>query len=224
MPLPGADRTTAPHPPVRRVRAVLNAGGGTMLRLGRDEVRERLSRGFAEHGITAELIFAPGAELRPQAEAARAEAEAGRLDAVIAGGGDGVLAGSGVPMGVLPLGTRNHFARDLGMPLDLDAAVAAIAGGTIRSIDVGEVNGRVFVNNSLIGAYPFMVIDRDQRREAHGLGKWTAMTLAFFRMLRQFPRRRLKICVEGQARPYRTPFLFIGVNEYSFQRFTVRRQ
>ena len=97
-----------------------------------------------------------------------------------------------------------------------EIAARALTTAEIRSVDVGEVNGRIFINNSVIGAYPYMVIDRERRRENQGLGKWPAMALAFGRLLWRFPRRRLTLCLEGQAKPYRTPLLFMGVNEYSF--------
>ena len=140
------------------------------------------------------------------------------------GGGDGtvgtvagVMAGTGVPLGILPLGTLNHFAKDLGLPLDVVGAARLIAAAVTRDVDVAEVNGRVFVNNSSVGIYPLMVTDRDLRRRRHGLGKWLAMSLAFVRMLWRFPRRRLRLRAEGWTTPYRTPCLFVGNNEYSME-------
>jgi diacylglycerol kinase family enzyme len=123
----------------------------------------------------------------------------------------------------LPLGTLNHFAKDLGMPLELPEAAAAIASSDLRTVDVGEVNGHVFVNNSVLGVYPYMVIDRERRRRLHGLGKWVAMSLAFMRMLWRFPRRRLKLKIAGEHTSYHTPCLFVGVNEYSMERLELRR-
>jgi diacylglycerol kinase family enzyme len=202
-----------------------------MRRLGAEQVRARLAEGFAAGGVEAELVFTSGGELRRAAERALEDARAGRLDAVVVGGGDGsvncvagVLAGTGVAMGVLPLGTLNHFATDLGMPQDPGEAAAAIARAAPRSVDAAEVNGRVFVNNSLLGIYPAMVLDRERRQKAHGLGKWLAMSLAFGRMLWLFPRRHVAICAEGSTRPYRTPCLFVGVNEFDFELFKVQRR
>lgn len=202
-----------------------------MLRLGEEEARARLARTFARCDAEADLRFVDGERLRHEAERALDDARAGQLDAVVVGGGDGsvnavagVLAGTGVPLGVLPLGTLNHFATDLGMPQGLEEAVEAIARSTPRAVDAAEVNGRVFVNNSLLGIYPYMVADRERRRKAWGLGKWPAMSLAFLRMLWRFPRRRLAICVAGWAKPYRTPCLFVGVNEYDFELFKVQRR
>lgn len=214
-----------------RLRVLLNRDGGTVARLGEDALRERLSEAFARAGARAELSFLPSQELGQAAEQAIADARAGRLDALAIGGGDGsvnTLAGklvdTGIPLAVLPLGTRNHFAKDLGMPLDLDEAVAAICAAKPRAVDVGEVNGRVFVNNSLLGVYPYMVADRERRRKLQGLAKWLAMSLAFLRMLARFPRRKLAICANGWTRPYRTPCLFVGVNEYEVELFKLRRR
>jgi diacylglycerol kinase family enzyme len=147
------------------------------------------------------------------------------------GGGDGsvrtvasVLADTGVPFGVLPLGTLNHFAKDLSVPLKVEQAAAAIAAGHTRKVDIAEVNGKTFINNSSIGIYPYMVIDRERRRATHKLAKWMAMIPAFFRMLHHFPRRRLRISAKDFARPYHTPCLFVGNNEYGMELFTFGRR
>jgi diacylglycerol kinase family enzyme len=162
---------------------------------------------------------------------ARAEAKRGEVDAVIVGGGDGsiravagVFAGTDVPLGILPLGTRNHLAKDLGLPLEIEEAAATIEAGRTRLVDLAEVNGAVFINNSSIGVYPYLVIDRERRRALHGLAKWIAMVPAFIRMLRHFPRRRLRITAKDFARPYRTPCLLVGNNEYGMELFTFGRR
>jgi len=83
------------------------------------------------------------------------------FDAIVIGGGDGsvrsiaqVVAGNDVPLGILPLGTLNHLARDLGIPASMNEAVRLTAAGRTRHTDVGEVNGVIFVNNSSLGVYP----------------------------------------------------------------------
>ncbi len=129
-----------------------------------------------------------------------------------------------MPLGILPLGTLNHFAKDLGIPLDVEDAAATIAAGRTRLVDLAEVNGETFINNSSIGIYPYLVIDRERRRAHHGLAKWMAMVPAFFRMFRHFPRRRLRISAKDFARPYRTPCLFVGNNEYGMDLFTFGRR
>lgn len=140
---------------------------------------------------------------------------------VVAGGGDGtinavasVLLDSGVHLGVLPMGTLNHFAKDLKLPLDLDQAIAAIAQGVPRRIDVGEVNGRIFLNNSSLGIYPDIVRDREQQQRYLGRGKWPAFGWAMLAALRRFPFLSVRLRVNGQEHARRTPFVFIGNNEY----------
>jgi hypothetical protein len=113
------------------------------------------------------------------------------------------------------LGTLNHFAKDLEIPLDLDRAVGVIAAAHGVNVDVGEVNGIVFINNSSIGVYPYMVLDRERLRGT-GLRKWAAMALAGLHMLRVFPVPRLRVRAEGWVEPCRTPCLFVGNNKYTF--------
>lgn len=222
--------STAPAASLR-LAVLLNSGGGTVLREGEVTLEARLARAFEGQGAQAAIRFLHGGELREAAVRALIAVREGELDGVVVGGGDGsvstvadVLARSGVPMGVLPLGTLNHFAKDLGMPADPAEAAAAIARGRVRAVDVGEANGRVFVNNSILGVYPMMVLDRERRRREHGLGKWPAMCLAFLRMLIQFPRRRVTLCTAAGNRPYRTPCLFIGNNPYDMRNLELRRR
>jgi len=201
---------------------VVNCGAGTVERLGADAVRQTLETAFAEAGMSAELSFIDGkADVGHAAKQAAEQAARGEIDAVVVGGGDGtvrtvaaLLAGTRTPLGVLPLGTLNHFARDLGMPLDLAAAVRAIAGFQAEAVDIAEVNGTVFINNSSIGIYPHMVAERKRRHLPGRVGKWVAMTLASLRALRLFPRRRLVVHAEGAALPCRTPCLLVGNNAY----------
>ena len=140
---------------------------------------------------------------------------------LVAAGGDGtvstvasVAAARGLTLGVLPLGTINHFARDIGIPLDLEGAVAAIGGGRVVTVDVGGVNGRLFVNNSSMGLYPRLVWERE-RQQRQGRRKWLAFALAAFRVWRQY--RRISVTIEGHGyrMNVRTPFVFVGNNEYA---------
>ena len=197
-----------------KVRLIVNRGGGSFS----EEEAEKLASLFAREGVEADLRLVDPAGLASEfAEAAAARA----LDAVVAAGGDGTvsaaaaaLAGSSRPLGIVPLGTLNHFARDSGIPLDAASAVAAIAGGATRPVDVAEVNGRVFVNNSALGLYPFMVRSREAQQRLLGRSKRIAMLVASFRALRHFTRKRLTILADGERAPIETPLLFVGNNRY----------
>jgi diacylglycerol kinase family enzyme len=182
---------------------------------------QRIQSAFAALGrqVHLERVRAPG-DL-----AARARQAAARGDVLVAAGGDGtvnavanVAVEAHAIMGVLPMGTLNHFAKDLGVPLDVEHAVAAIADGRPVEIDVGDVNGRVFVNNSSVGLYPRMVWERDaeQRR---GRGKWTAFSIAMLRTWRTYRTIAAQLVVGGTAAVVRTPFIFVGNNEYTAQGF-----
>ncbi len=216
---------------VRRAAVLANVGSGAFSQMPVTDLEQWLADAFARAGVAADIRLVTGSELGEAALRARGEARRGEVDAVVVGGGDGsirsvagVLAGTDVPLGIVPLGTHNHFAKDLGLPLEIDEAAAAIAAGRTRLVDLAEVNGAVFINNSSIGIYPYLVIDRERRRALHGLAKWVAMVPAFVRMLRHFPRRRLTITAKDFARPYRTPCLFVGNNEYGMELFTFGRR
>jgi diacylglycerol kinase family enzyme len=134
----------------------------------------------------------------------------------------GALAGTPKPLGVLPLGTWNHFARDLGIPLRPEEAVRTIAGGHVRAVDVGEVNGHVFVNNSSIGVYPEVVEEREELRLRLGGGKWLALLAAALATVRRFPLLRLRVKVGDQTVRSTSPLLFVGNNRYEINLLSVR--
>jgi diacylglycerol kinase family enzyme len=205
-----------------QVRVIVNKSGGT-LKAGKGDEEARIRAAFAGAGIDADLRLVEPDDI---VEAFREAASAPGLDAVVAGGGDGTLscaagqlAGSGRPFGILPLGTLNHLARDAGIPNDLDGAAAVIAAGHVRAIDVCEVNGRVFVNNSSVGLYPDMVRRREAQQERLGRGKRLAMFWASFASLRSFRRHRLWISAPGLEERIWTPLLFVGNNRYQVNLF-----
>ena len=199
------------------ITVVLNPAAG----LKHDEATpDRLSELFVRAGSPVRIVvleFGTDAE-----QVVRSAIEAGAA-AVVAAGGDGTvrsvaagLAGSHTPLGVLPLGTLNHFAKDMGIPLELERAVETILAGHQRSVDVGAVNDRIFVNNSSIGIYPDIVVAREELRR-QGLRKWTAFALATTRILRHYRGVRVHLETDTLARTAATPFLFVGNNEYQVE-------
>ncbi|MEA2933393.1 MAG: hypothetical protein QOD74_39, partial [Variibacter sp.] len=164
-----------------RVAVLLNAGAGALRNGKTEQSLELLKTALRDRGVSANFESCAGEELRSAAERALQAARTGKIDAVVVGGGDGsirtvasVFAGTDVPLGVLPLGTLNHFAKDLGIPTDPQAAAEVIAAGKTRNVDTAQVNGLTFVNNSSIGIYPYLVIDRERRQARHGYSKWVA--------------------------------------------------
>jgi diacylglycerol kinase family enzyme len=197
-----------------RVAIISNEGSGNACDGRLRELREAVEAAR----ISGEIVTCEPARLT---ETARRLATQG-YDAIVSAGGDGTasavanaLAGGSVPMGVLPCGTLNHFARDLKMPDALADALRAITEGTVQRVDVGEVNGRVFVNNSSLGLYPEMVALRDRDRKATGRGKWTAAMLAAMRVLRRFRLLAVRVEMPHRVLETVTPFVFVGNNDYS---------
>jgi diacylglycerol kinase family enzyme len=178
---------------------------------------KRLEEIFAAAGREARItVVKGGSAVRTAAE----DAVRSGCETLVAGGGDGtinagasVVAGGDIPLGVIPLGTLNHFAKDLAIPLDLEAAARVVLEGVVCQVDVGEVNGLVFLNNSSLGVYPTIVRLRE-RYQASGLGKWIAALWASLTVLRRNPFMAVRIIAEAQALVRRTPFVLVGNNEY----------
>jgi diacylglycerol kinase family enzyme len=205
------------------VTVIVNSGAGA----GRngDRPAEAIRRYFAQSGVAARVLE-PDAT-RNLSELAR-EAAQGSDDTIVAAGGDGTvsavasqLVGTNKTLGVLPIGTLNHFAKDLRIPLDLEAAVRTTISGRVMPVDAAEVNGRVFINNSSLGLYPRIVSKREEQQERLGRGKWPAFVWATVHAFRRFPFLDLSITLEGKQLARRTAFLFVGNNEYEIAGFNL---
>jgi diacylglycerol kinase family enzyme len=203
------------------IAIVLNPASGVKHRTRlRDEVEE-LCRDAGLHAHVREL--ARPDDLSVAVREALDEHPAG----LVAGGGDGtvnavasVLAGTTTPMGVLPLGTLNHFAKAAGIPLDLPEAVKTIAAGHTKRVDVGRAGDRVFVNNASIGIYPSIVESRE-RLQKQGRSKWAALVLATADVLRRDEEIMIGLERESTRILARTPFVFVGNNEYRVEGFGI---
>ena len=149
--------------------------------------------------------------------------------AVTLTGGDGTVTSAAArltdtpsALGVLPLGTMNLLARDIGVPLELDEAVRALAAGEIKAVDAAEVNGHVFLNHSVLGLYPRLVEEREHTRKAWHLHKWPAMAVAWAKVLRTKPMVDVDLLVGGESRRFRTPALAVANNAYADTGFLSR--
>ena len=170
-------------------------------------VRQRLT--------DAQLVpLEEGVDLGEHVRSAVAE---GRV--VVAVGGDGtvnavaqhVVEAGGV-MGVVPAGTLNHFARDLGVR-EVDDALETLVAGAIRTVDVGVANDRVFVNNLGIGLYPEVVRERERLEER--LGKWPALAASAVRVFAAFDPLEVVVEVDGDRRALEAAAVFVGNNVFS---------
>lgn len=198
-----------------RVTVLLNRGGGAVQT--NPNVGEDVAEALRAAGLDPDVELLAGDDC---AERCRAIAQRGD-ELLVVGGGDGTissaasaLAGTKTLLGIMPLGTLNHFARDLGIPDKLDEAAKLIASKTMREVDLGQMNDRTFINNSAIGLYPLMVLDRDLQRKRLGRSKRLAMIVASFRMLARFGQQRLTLTVNDEKARVETPLLFVGNNGY----------
>jgi YegS/Rv2252/BmrU family lipid kinase len=206
------------------IEVIINAAGGSFVE---EETERTVRNAFTRHGLEINLHLArSGEEIAKLAESA-VNSEA---TIIAAGGGDGtissvasVVAGSDKTFAVLPLGTLNNFSKDLGIPQDIDEAIAVIAAGKTNVIDLAEVNGRIFLNNSSIGLYPQIVRNREQQQRL-GYGKWRAAFWSALRAFRIARFLRVGINLEGKFFLRKTPFVFVGNNRYEMDSFNIGRR
>jgi len=197
------------------ITCVLNGAAGSNRA---HQASDRIADLFAQHGAQARIVLSGGGD---EVTALARQGIAENTNLVVAAGGDGTingvaaaLIGTKTALGVLPLGTLNHFAKDLKIPLELEAAVANIFTGRVTQIDVGEVNGRPFLNNSSLGIYPFIVRQRE-KQQSKGRGKWVAFAEAAWHALLRYSPLYVNLQMDGQHEiADETPFVFIGNNRY----------
>ncbi|MYZ48185.1 diacylglycerol/lipid kinase family protein [Propylenella binzhouense] len=196
---------------VRSVALVVNEKAGATAGISRRD----LAALFREAG------FAPRIMEGADAAECLAAARSAGADAIAVLGGDGTvshaaqaLAGTGIPLAILPGGTANLLARDIGMPLDLASAVAALAAAVPLAIDLGEVNGRIFVSKCTIGLAATFSEIRRRLKARIGARSWAGLAAAFLLLFRRAPRLRVRVNVDGACEEVRVRFLAVLNNEY----------
>ena len=214
-------------PPVasKEIPVILNGGAGVG---SSNDKTEALRAAFREAGFEARLApFGPGDDVRELARRLLKD----RPPVLAAAGGDGtvsavadVVRGTGTALGIVPAGTLNHFAKDLGIPLDLAEAARTIVRGRRISVDVGEVNGRGFVNNASLGLYPNIVRERTHQQRRLGRSKRSAMLWATLQMLHRSPLLDLRLELEDRVQECRAPFVFVGNNGYIMEGFDIGKR
>lgn len=199
-----------------KIYAVVNQGSGQDKNCA--ELKRDLVELFNSHNLDAKVSVAESGEhlLKMAKEAAESDAEI-----VCAGGGDGTMSAVSAEvfkhkktLGILPLGTLNHFSKDLKIPQDLREAVKVIAENHTQMIDAAEVNGQIFVNNSSIGIYPQIVKIREMQQKHLGRSKWLAAFSAALTVLQRNTFFYVKLEIDSRKYDRRTPFVFVGNNQY----------
>jgi len=195
---------------------VLNARSGTAAQAG--VTPERLRELFAAANLPVEI----DADMERPLSERIAKAVASRAEVIVAAGGDGTitavataLAGTRKTLAFLPLGTANLLARDLRVPLDIEAAVAALGEMTPRRIDVAEVNGRVFLHKAVLGLAPALAVERERLRERFGLRERIGFLFLFLKRLTR--PRNLAVLLRPEGKPVvrvRARAIAVGNNSY----------
>ncbi len=206
------------------IEVIINAGSGSV---EAEETKRQLAELFEENGVEANVHLAQnGGEIVELAK----KLAASEAEIIVAGGGDGTISAvveevlkADKILGVLPLGTLNNFSKDLQIPQDIAESVRIIAEMNVKTIDVGDVNGRIFVNNSSIGLYPH-IVKRREKQQRLGYGKWRSAFWAAFKMLKRSPFFAVRLETEQGTRIVKTPFVFVGNNEYEMDFFNIGRR
>lgn len=193
---------------------LINRAGGAAAALG-DSLRQTIEQAFAETGRAIDLELVDGPEIGAAVARHRGKPR------IVVGGGDGtlgcaaaVLAHAPTALAILPLGTRNHLARQLGIPLGLTEAVAVAVGGQRRRIDLGAAGERIFVNNASFGIYTRFVRQRDEL----GGARWFGAIPATWHVLRSMRAQQFALSFDGERRTVATPLLFVGNNQHAIER------
>ena len=201
-----------------KAKAVLNRQSGTLKSVDLDSFCIYLKSAFAHRGISVECRAVGGRGLIP---ALREAVETEDTDILIAGGGDGTISAAasivqeaGKPLGIIPAGTMNMFARSLGIPLDIHAAADALAGGSIRRCDFATANGRMFLYQYAVGLHPKMVRLRNEQEFRSRLGKILASASALLQSLGQPPLFDVELKVDGAPSKRRVSSIAVSNNRF----------
>ena len=156
-------------------------------------------------------------------------------DVLVAAGGDGTINAAAsaliyhaTALGVIPAGTLNHFARDLHIPLGPEEAAQSLVDGQTIQVDAATVNGRVFINNSVLGLFPkYRSVREAWDRHGFGssrLGRFIAIVAAVWRVFWRLPHLAVSMTINGRQHKLRTPFVLVGNNEHEMEGFAFGRR
>ncbi|WP_370320432.1 diacylglycerol kinase family protein [Oricola sp.] len=200
-----------------RFAAVINSQASTLKTADLDRLANRLVERFSAAGHAIDIAFTEGDGMD---KSIRDAVESGEADAVLAGGGDGTISmaagivqGTSKALAILPGGNMNLFARSLGIPLDLDAAIEALASGHPHKVDIAFANKRPFIHEFSLGLHPEMIEMRDQQKFGSRLGKIVGGIRSLSRAILRPPRVRVWLeDADGERRPLVTSALAVSNN------------
>lgn len=186
------------------------------------DARAAITKAIGESSRELEILIARRPRDLP--DLARRAAERGPC-ILAAAGGDGTLNAVAevawerdLPLGVIPLGTFNYFARDLGIPKDPAAAARVLAEGRPQRVAAGFVNGRIFLNNASFGLYRRLIEERETHKRRFGRRRLVALFSALATLLQRHRAYHLHLEVNGQPVEFSTLSVFFGRNALQLER------
>lgn len=214
-----ADAVTLPGGDELQVSAIINGGASTIKTVDRQWLSSALESRFAECGHQLQLQLVEGDKMIPALKEAASNPD---VETIVAGGGDGtisaaagIIAGTDKALAVLPGGNMNLFARTLGIPLDLDAAITALGHGRRAQADIAYANDRPFIHEFSLGLHPEMIEERDKQKYGSRIGKILGGLRSLSGVLMKPPRIRVRLDDDkGQQRAILTPALAVSNNPF----------
>lgn len=208
-----------------RFKAFFNRDGGTFRTADMDALAALAIDTFETAGHTISVSVVRGDEVEP---AMRDAAKTGGFEGILAGGGDGTISTAaglawrhGLVLGVVPAGTMNLFARSLNVPLDPAVALAVLATGDVRAVDIASANGRPFVHQFSAGLHARLVRLRNRMDYASRLGKIGASTRAALGVILNPPAFDVEFTFGGTSGKRHVSAVSVSNNAFGVNPFLV---
>lgn len=222
---PGNSHPLAADTAAGLLSVVINPGSGEH---DAQQTRDLLARVFEEAGRRFEFVPVESPAVLEEASRQAAVAAAHRGGVLVAVGGDGTIstvAGAawraGCVLGIIPQGTFNLFGRGHGIPQNPELAARALVRGLPERVQVGEVNGRLFLVNASLGLYPQLLQDRETFKSQLGRHRWVAMLSGLVTLFVWRRQLTLEIELDGERTVLVTPTLFVGNNRLQLERIGI---
>lgn len=191
---------------------IVNRGSGANSKVA---LTEEIAAAFKVHGWQVEFIMVGRRDLQRLTRQTTRQAPG----VIVVAGGDGTISEVAAacveanrPLGIVPAGTFNYIARNLGLPTTVAQAVSVIVSGQVRYLDGGEINGRLFLNNAGFGLYATMSEQRERDERRFGRRRLVAFASGFWCLLSLHPLYIVELVADGQPVRRRTTTLFFGCN------------
>lgn len=203
------------------IEVILNAHSGAQRS---QETCEIVARVFRKAGREFHISIGKGDQISQLGN----EKAATDCAVLVAAGGDGTICGvaeaalkHGKTLGVLPLGTFNYFAKNLGLPLDVEEAAQVILDGEPTRASVLDLDGRLVLNNASLGIHPTVLVKRRQLYRRWGRNQVNAYLSVMLTAFQPPPRLRVRLQTNQGEVVRETPLVMVCSNAYQMETFAL---